>query len=88
MKQRVLAFGLACFLFATAQVHADEPGWYGRPILFGQERSHMQSLHILDRPYRPFHFYGNTVRRQYYRGWGLPLPRDLVCGAVSLIRDF
>ena len=38
------------------------------------ERTHIRSLHILDRPNRPIHFYGNAIRRRHamhfrhYRG--------------------
>lgn len=27
----------------------------------------IKNMHILERPYRPFHFYGNTIRRRHYR---------------------
>ena len=66
---------------------AREPGWYGRPILSPAERPRNNATHILNRPYRPFHFYGNTVRRRYYRGFALPLPRDFVNGTGSLVRN-
>ena len=36
-------------------------------IATGAERDYIKSLHILDRPYRPLHFYGNTVRRRHFR---------------------
>lgn len=29
-------------------------------------RASIRAMHILDRPNRPGHFYGNTVRRLYY----------------------
>ncbi|PHS09981.1 MAG: hypothetical protein COA78_11655 [Blastopirellula sp.] len=31
-------------------------------------RDHIRSMDILNRPYRPGHFYGNTVRRRHHRG--------------------
>ncbi len=31
-------------------------------------REQIRSMHILDRPSRPGHFYGNAVRRRYQRG--------------------
>lgn len=39
-------------------------------IARGQERQEIKSTPILDRPNRPLHFYGNTVRRQYARSMG------------------
>lgn len=39
------------------------------------ERQMIQQMHILDRPNRPGHFYGNTVRRIYGRtGWSVQAP--------------
>jgi hypothetical protein len=32
------------------------------------ERQTIRSMHILDRPNRPGHFYGNTKRRRYHNG--------------------
>lgn len=49
-----------------------EPGWSDEIIVTGPAREALQSLHILDRPYRPGHFYGNTVRRLHYRSQLLP----------------
>ena len=36
----------------------------------GQQRQEIKSTPILERPYRPLHFYGNTVRRQYAHATG------------------
>lgn len=44
----------------------------------------MDALPITERPYRPLHFYGNTVRRLHYRGQALPAPRDLTEGIRAL----
>jgi hypothetical protein len=88
MKLKNCWLTVVLLLFVAGNAAAREPGWYGRPILFGAERAYIQSLPLLARPYRPFHFYGNTVRRRYYRGNGLPLPRDFVRGAVSLVRGY
>jgi hypothetical protein len=51
----------------------------------GEQQRLIDATPILERPYRPFHFYGNTVRRQYYRGTPLPAPRDFVDGAAALL---
>ena len=39
-------------------------------IARGQLRQEIKSTPILERPNRPLHFYGNTVRRLYARGTG------------------
>jgi len=49
-----------------------EPGWYPYVIARGADRAIIESTPIEFRPYRPFHFYGNSVRRSYYRGSPLP----------------
>lgn len=46
---------------------ADGPGWSPVIIPTGQYRSEIKSMPIHERPYRPLHFYGNTVRRNHYR---------------------
>jgi hypothetical protein len=61
----------SCF---SSSVAAEEPGWSGRVIVFGQERAQVQATPIVHRAYRPMHFYGNTVRRRYYRGPTLSQP--------------
>jgi len=57
----------------------------GPIIATGAERAAIESTPIEYRPYRPLHFYGNTVRRQYYRGSALPAPRE-ISGGVGVIR--
>ena len=39
-------------------------------IARGQQQQEIKSTPILERPNRPLHFYGNTVRRQHARGTG------------------
>ena len=65
-----------------------EPGWTYGVVLFGEAREAKDATPILQREYRPLHFYGNTVRRQYYRGTPLPVPRDLYDAArVTITRQ-
>ena len=45
---------------------AAEPGWSPVVIATGEYRQQLQATPIELRPYRPFHFYGNTVRRRHY----------------------
>jgi len=70
----------------AASVPAQEPGWMGQVIVFGHQREVIESTPILRRPYRPLHFYGNTVRRRYYRGRTAPAPRDVSRGGAAMVR--
>jgi len=78
---------LTLLLLAPASVRGEEPGWTGSVIKRGAERAAMDALPITERPYRPLHFYGNTVRRLHYRGQALPAPRDLSEGVRALRTD-
>ena len=62
-----------------------EPGWLGVVIARGELREQIEATPILDRPYRPLHVYGNTVRRNYYRGAPGPRVRDVAQGAGALV---
>lgn len=79
-----LVFGFT--LFSTESI-AQQPGWTGRVLKVGIDRQVTDSVDIVNRPYRPFHFYGNTVRRQHYRGFPLPLPRDVVMSAYAIVNN-
>lgn len=68
-----LLFGLT---FSVQNAEAQEPDWYPYVIARGNDRQAIENTPILERPYRPFHFYGNTVRRSHFRGNPVPLPRD------------
>jgi hypothetical protein len=86
IKHNFIAIGLAvAFVLSAASLQASEPGWWGRIYARGRERVAVESTPIIHRPYRPLHFYGNTIRRRYYRGNPMPLPRDVVNGAGSLV---
>jgi hypothetical protein len=71
---------VACALTSIAlpAATAGEPGWSPVIIATGDYRKEIESLPIEQRPYRPLHVYGNTVRRMHYRGTPLPVPRSLV----------
>jgi hypothetical protein len=60
-----------------------EPGWSGTIIARGTQREIIEATDILQRPYRPLHFYGNTLRRQYYRGSAMPNLRDMTRGTAA-----
>jgi hypothetical protein len=68
----------------TAAV-AGEPAWTGTVVKRGSERAKIRSIPIEQRPNRPLHFYGNTVRRKHYRGSAVPLPRDVVNGTKAIV---
>ncbi len=72
---------------SVATVAASEPKWQGNVIARGAERSKIESTPILERPYRPLHFYGNTVRRRHYRGTALPSAKDLSGASSALLFD-
>jgi len=72
--------------FLADSVAAAEPGWSSILIPTGEYREQIKSMPIEMRPYRPFHFYGNTIRRNHYRGNPAPLPRDIATTATELIR--
>ncbi len=63
-----------------------EPGWTGPVFARGELREQIESTPIEYRSYRPFHFYGNTIRRRYYRGRVAPTPRDFYNGTRTLLR--
>ena len=65
-----------CMTFSG--VKAAEPGWSPVIVATGDYRQQLEKTPIVRRPYRPFHFYGNTIRRRHYRGTAIPTPRDLV----------
>ncbi len=54
-------------VFETRSVVINRNGFSPTIVPVGAERQAIRNMHILDRPYRPFHFYGNTVRRRYFR---------------------
>lgn len=38
-----------------------------RIITFGESREELKNTPMVDRPYRPLHIYGNSVRRRHVR---------------------
>jgi hypothetical protein len=53
-----------------------EPGWTDSAIKRSDDRASDRETPITERPYRPLHVYGNTVRRVNYRGRALPSAQD------------
>lgn len=83
---RIIVLALLILGTISSAAHAQEPGWWGVVIAPRSIRPQIESTPIINRPYRPFHFYGNTIRRRYYRGTGILLPRDVVQGGRALVR--
>ena len=68
MNNWILAMALAGVLWLTSAVVAQPDGNSYPIIATGAQREAIKSTPILHRPYRPGHFYGNTVRRRHHRG--------------------
>jgi hypothetical protein len=64
-------------LTLPSPVLAREPGWVGNVVLPQPQRAVIEKTPMIRRPYRPFHFYGNTVRRMHYHGRLWPTPMEL-----------
>jgi hypothetical protein len=63
----ILAFTGTLFGMVEAQA-APPTRWDNTIILRGQERAVVKSMPIENRPMRPLHVYGNTIRRIEHRG--------------------
>jgi hypothetical protein len=83
-KTLLAAATLAALTAGAATASAQEPHWWGQVLAFGPARAQIEATPIRQRPYRPFHIYGNTVHRQYYRGSILPTVRDFRDGTTAL----
>ena len=81
----VVAIVVANQAAIEAQAQISEPGWYPYTFARGTDRDVIKSTPMHLRPYRPFHFYGNTQRRAYYRGNPLPTIRDIRLTARNLV---
>ena len=68
---------LAIVFLSQSSSVAAEPNWYPYVVARGSDRAAIQNTPMHKRPYRPMHFYGNAVRRNYHRGYVAPMPRDL-----------
>ena len=82
----VLEAALSAVFVIGNEASAAEPGWSPVVIATGEYRESIKSLPIEQRPYRPFHFYGNTIRRNHYRGNPMVMPRDIVTTTQELAR--
>ena len=87
IRLTVWIFGTLIISFQdTNSATAAEPGWASEIVVNGGVRQRVEATPMVARPYRPLHFYGNTVRRVYYRGTPLPAPRDFRSGLQVVMR--
>ncbi len=74
---RLVLLSALVALLSENRLSAQEPQWTSRVLKVGADRQKTNSVSIFQRPYRPLHFYGNSVRRLHYRGRAIPMPRDM-----------
>ena len=63
-----------------------QTGFDPRVIVFGDEREKIENTPIEQRPNRPLHFYGNTVRRRKYRTVSSQAVHDQAVKRISQVR--
>ncbi len=76
MMRFAIYAALTATLFTTAATAAANENWSGAVNPVSPEAQQIRQQPILERPDRPGHVYGNTVRRMHRRGNPLPMPRD------------
>lgn len=74
----VAAAAMLVTLASSDSLSAGEPGWSPVVVARGEYRDQIKSMPMEQRPYRPLHFYGNTVRRMHYHGTLAPSAREIV----------
>jgi hypothetical protein len=78
MKWLIPSFIIA-IVFSLSSISAAHEIWLNEVVIrdpVKRERIAATPIHL--RPYRPLHFYGNTVRRRHYRGSALPTRSDII----------
>jgi len=68
MRTIMFAVVTTAALLPSPSAHARGPGFDPRVITFGETREQIKSTPIQQRPNRPLHVYGNSVRRRHSRG--------------------
>lgn len=68
MRTLVIAAVTAAVFVPVAPADAAGNGFDPRIVTFGETREQIQNTPVLERPNRPLHVYGNTVRRRHNRG--------------------
>ena len=67
MRTIMFAALTAAALAPVPSAVASDAGFDPRVITFGESREQIKNTPITDRPYRPLHIYGNSVRRRHSR---------------------
>lgn len=63
----VILMAVMATAFAPLPADARNTGFDPRIVTFGDARDEIKATPITERPYRPMHVYGNTVRRRHQR---------------------
>ena len=72
MRTLLFAALFAAALIPETTLAASQTGFDPRIVTVGPAREQLRSTPITQRPYRPLHVYGNTVRRRHARGSSVP----------------
>ena len=64
---------------------ASETGYLPIIVARGETKEWIHSMPITERPNRPLHFYGNTVRRNYYRGNSSARPAETAKAGAAVV---
>lgn len=84
--KRLIAGVFTLVVLFNVPVQAAAPyEWDPTVIAFGEKRRQIEQTPVLHRKNRPFHFYGNTVRRRHYQGRTLPSLNEFQQGMRVLI---
>lgn len=86
LRKCVLVASVILPFFFTSAGSAQEPGWASDVFVPRATQRRVDAVPIVARPYRPFHVYGNTVRRIHYRGRALPTFGDIRNARRHLMR--
>ena len=72
MRTLLFAALVAAAVVPEPTFGARQSGFDPRIVTFGPAREEIKNTPITQRPYRPLHVYGNTVRRRHTRGASAP----------------
>lgn len=65
--RRIIVAALGAAVSLPAGADAVGTGFDPRVVMVGEAREQLKATPIEERPYRPLHVYGNTVRRRHCR---------------------
>lgn len=68
MRTMLFAAMMLAAILPSGDATGRDTGFDPRIVTFGAERDQLKSIPIENRPNRPLHVYGNTVRRRQSRG--------------------